>query len=298
MSTPRQIEANRLNALKSTGPCTPAGKAIVAQNATRHGVFCHKLLAEGDDPAELEQHIEGLMHDLAPRNFTERLLVGRIISASWRLRRLEAAETHLHETLADDERDSLAENGRYPGEEADREACEKIKSEKRQDKELERIDQRRRRWADEQPCTGGQTLALDLQQQQGSIERFSRYEKRLEGTIHRALRELRLLREERSENPEPTSLSPGGEGGGEGSSDVRAPREVRTSHAPLPNPLPGVPGRGNEELDPTSIAIVQNKPNLPSNQDPPEVYAESRAETVTPVCRPTVSDTPVGDLDG
>ena len=38
MTTQRQIEANRRNAGKSTGPRTAAGKAIASRNATRHAM--------------------------------------------------------------------------------------------------------------------------------------------------------------------------------------------------------------------------------------------------------------------
>ena len=38
MTSPAKLRANRRNSAKSTGPRTPAGKAIVARNARRHGL--------------------------------------------------------------------------------------------------------------------------------------------------------------------------------------------------------------------------------------------------------------------
>jgi hypothetical protein len=201
MATSRQIEANRSNALKSTGPTSAAGKAVVAQNAVRHGIFCGPMLVEGDDPAELHELVDGFMHDIAPRNLSERALADRIISAHWRLRRLTRAEQHLHESYADAHREELGECAEYPEEESDKAECAKIKDYKKRLQARERIDERRTEWANEQTCDPGLTLALDLKQEKSAIDRYSRYEKRLEGTIHRAWRELRLLRKDAEQAP-------------------------------------------------------------------------------------------------
>ena len=45
MASPRQIEANRRNALKSTGPKTEKGKRRLRSNAIRHGLTAETVIA-------------------------------------------------------------------------------------------------------------------------------------------------------------------------------------------------------------------------------------------------------------
>ncbi|HPB75711.1 MAG TPA: hypothetical protein PLY96_10720, partial [Chromatiaceae bacterium] len=40
----RQLEANRRNALRSTGPRTAAGKAVARDNARKHGFLSRHLI--------------------------------------------------------------------------------------------------------------------------------------------------------------------------------------------------------------------------------------------------------------
>ena len=54
MATLRQIEANRLNALKSTGPASPEGKAVSRFNALKTGIHAELQVIPGEDPAELD----------------------------------------------------------------------------------------------------------------------------------------------------------------------------------------------------------------------------------------------------
>ncbi len=95
MTTTRQAEANRLNAMKSTGPRTPAGKAVVALNGMKHGLLSRESLVKGESKADLVDFGKRLQAQLAPVGELELLLADRIVSTAWRLRRLVAVETML-----------------------------------------------------------------------------------------------------------------------------------------------------------------------------------------------------------
>ena len=78
MTSARKIEANRRNALASTGPRTAAGKARVAQNARRHGL----TLPACCDPAWSEE-IKALARSIAGENAdAERLELACRIAAA------------------------------------------------------------------------------------------------------------------------------------------------------------------------------------------------------------------------
>lgn len=93
MASERQVGANRRNALQSTGPRSPEGKAVASRNAVKHGLLASTTLLPDEDPAELEAFAEGLLDDLQPQGAAEELLVERIVSSAWRLRRAGRIET-------------------------------------------------------------------------------------------------------------------------------------------------------------------------------------------------------------
>jgi hypothetical protein len=97
MVSEKQKQANVQNAQHSTGPVTPDGKAVVARNAIKHGIFAEDLvIAVGDgreDQLEYYELLAELKNDLAPVGHMEMLLVEKIAVNYWRLRRLVRYET-------------------------------------------------------------------------------------------------------------------------------------------------------------------------------------------------------------
>src|ERR1039457_5421396 len=75
MATQAQIDANRRNAQKSTGPRTPDGKAAVRQNAFRHGLSAtYPLLSDEHDDAFESIHT-ALIEENEPVGVNEEILV-------------------------------------------------------------------------------------------------------------------------------------------------------------------------------------------------------------------------------
>ena len=88
MSTQSQILANRRNAQKSTGPRTTQGKAAVSQNAVKHGLLTRQDVISSESRAEFDLYRDRLLTELAPVSPMESMLAERIVSLSWRLKRV------------------------------------------------------------------------------------------------------------------------------------------------------------------------------------------------------------------
>ena len=103
MATEAQINANRLNAQKSTGPRTAEGKRVVSQNAVTHGLFARDAVIKCEDPAEYELHREALLDELRPVGAIESMLAERIVSLSWRLQRVERMQNQATDCLIEED---------------------------------------------------------------------------------------------------------------------------------------------------------------------------------------------------
>jgi hypothetical protein len=99
MATEAQIQANRSNARKSTGPCTAEGKAVVAQNAVKHGLSGRLDVIKGEDQDEFDRQREALLGELAPIGLRETMLAERVVGLSWRLQRVERMQNEVFDAL-------------------------------------------------------------------------------------------------------------------------------------------------------------------------------------------------------
>ena len=107
MPTKAQINANRNNARKSTGPRTEEGKSRASKNALKHGLLARDTVIPGEDPADFDRQLSALEADIQPANSLEFELVRQIADAQWRMRRLTRLETGFLAAAVDDQRRHL-----------------------------------------------------------------------------------------------------------------------------------------------------------------------------------------------
>jgi hypothetical protein len=100
MTSYRQIEANRRNALKSTGPRTDAGKQASRCNAVRHGLSAETVVGALEDVEDYKAFEAAITADYDAQSAVERELVLRLANLLWRLRRATTMETGLFEIQA------------------------------------------------------------------------------------------------------------------------------------------------------------------------------------------------------
>ena len=107
MPTKAQINANRNNARKSTGPRSEEGKTRSAKNSLKHGFLARDTVMPGEDPADFDRQLSALEADIQPANSLEFELVRQIADAQWRMRRLTRLETGFLAAAVDDQRRHL-----------------------------------------------------------------------------------------------------------------------------------------------------------------------------------------------
>ena len=103
MATERQMEANKLNSQKSTGPKTAEGKAKSSANRLSWGFASNTIIIPGEDPDEFRGLVEDFLAEHQPICVTEQVLVEKMAQQQWlslRALRLQG-EAFIYQACAD-----------------------------------------------------------------------------------------------------------------------------------------------------------------------------------------------------
>jgi hypothetical protein len=93
----QRLEANRRNALRSTGPRTEDGRHRSRVNAVRHGLTAETVVGSLEDAEDYKAFEAAITADYHAETAVARELVVRLASLLWRLRRANAIEADLFE---------------------------------------------------------------------------------------------------------------------------------------------------------------------------------------------------------
>jgi hypothetical protein len=196
MTSEKQIKANQRNALKSTGPKTPEGRASIRLNARTHGLLSQEVLLPGEDEEALKELDENLKAELQPVGELETLLVDRIVAAHWRLRRLRRVEAGIFTWQLYGE---LLERAQGEAQTYERNFLEDIignqdttiTDEQKHQKALSKAQEMKAK-QDAETATLGRTFIRDADKA-NAFSKLSRYETTIERSLYKALHELQRL---------------------------------------------------------------------------------------------------------
>jgi hypothetical protein len=93
MASQAQIEANRRNAQRSTGPITELGKGVAKFNALKHGMTASTAVLPYEDAYSYAELRESFVATYNPANAVESALVETVVNSYWRLLRIRRVET-------------------------------------------------------------------------------------------------------------------------------------------------------------------------------------------------------------
>jgi hypothetical protein len=194
MASDKKANANRQNALKSTGPKTPDGKASVRHNAMTHGLLSQDNLLPGEDEAALKELGELLRAELKPVGELESLLVEQIVTAYWRLRRLGRVEAGI---FAWELYGELAERAQQEARTQERTVLDLLAEDKEildEQKHQEALSEAKEMEAerDAETTALGRTFIRDADKA-NAFSKLSRYETAIERSLYKALHELQRL---------------------------------------------------------------------------------------------------------
>ena len=248
-TTQARIHANRLNALKSTGPKSQKGKAIVSQNALKHGLSARHDVVITENQADFDLHRDSLLEELSPQGPMESILADRIISLSWRLKRADLIQNQtidaMHEANESNPLTNLTKsfglNVPIPSPSQLKTKNQKLKTPSLPDLTLGR-------------------LALKDFANARVLDRLLMYERRIEHSLQKTILELQRLTLIRNLPPP--------------QNNTRSPHPLYS-----PKPTASSPPRAQDDIRHTRYNIRKNKPNPKNHKTNATLFPANAYET-------------------
>ncbi len=202
MPTRKQLEANRRNAIKSTGPRTRAGKALSSRNALKHGLCAEQVLLPNEDEGEYERLGEQLIDDFSPVGALETTLVQTLAADLWRIGRIRKIEVgvlawQLHEIEPNRAYERAESYEDFAGPSMDLSMDSTIITDREKYDEAMAAHSRAEAEQRKEIPTLGQAFLNDANGP-NALSKISRYEAAIWRSIYRTLHELQRLQAARS----------------------------------------------------------------------------------------------------
>ena len=102
MASKKQIQANRRNSKKSTGPKTPEGKLQSSMNALTHGQYARDVVLFDEDPAEFERFRLSIHEAYPGADAIDREVLNDLAYSFWRQRRIPLQEAAIISATPED----------------------------------------------------------------------------------------------------------------------------------------------------------------------------------------------------
>ena len=106
----KQIDANRRNAQKSTGPKTKEGKAKSSMNSIKYGIYSDKFLIKNEKKEDFDEYSNGFINWLNPTNPVLLDMASQIIASGWFAKRYMIVESTILNTKIVEEKKETIEN--------------------------------------------------------------------------------------------------------------------------------------------------------------------------------------------
>jgi hypothetical protein len=222
MATQKQIEANRRNAQRSTGPVTELGKGIAKFNALKHGMTASTAVLPYEDPISYAELRESFVASYKPANAVEAALVETVANSYWRLLRIRRVETA---TITLGVRGLKKRNN--------------ISLEPRHDDDM--------------------AMAVVLNEDDDTLRNIERHQTRIERCYFQAMETLRKMQKERLREERLTTAQPREIGFVSQARSARAPN-APSSPISLCTATPGEPHTANSTNDRSAILARKSSP--------------------------------------